>query len=329
METERSYGVFKMVEADVPPKVRQSMEKASKGIFDANISNGTSPYHERLANILRLSPQQQQKRIEAAAEILNPPSQTTTVPIQESSPNIDNHETPTPQVSTEGDVNETSLNNGTNNNSQPLENHSAQSSIPTQQKTDTEADQPNKVEEEKEVTETPQTSFQTSVKEDITNQVTTNQEPSKINPEVPNDTTKAIITKDQSNKTNPEPTPPISSEIIENDWDEEYDQTLSPQDEAEYQQYLEEYYNEPNNHDISDLNKVSEYQTIEVENEQPEIIDLNKVKTQSDAFLGDELANIEIDSNQVVDFPQNTQSIPSETIKPEPTPIINGEKKEP
>ena len=39
METERIYGVFTMIESDVPPNIRQWMEQASKGVFDANNSD--------------------------------------------------------------------------------------------------------------------------------------------------------------------------------------------------------------------------------------------------------------------------------------------------
>ncbi len=198
METERSYGVFKMVEADVPPKVRQSMEKAAKGVLDGNMSNGTSPYHERLASILPLSQQQQQKRIENSKSVF-----------QASLP---------PPLPTTKDINE--IPSRQENNKQNL---------------DSDLTKPNEVENKK--------------------------------------------------------------EIIENDWNEEYDQNISPEDEIEYQQYLEEYYNKCETQDISELNNVSEYQTIEVDNDDPESIDRNDIKSQTDALIAAQLANMTIEES--------------------------------
>ncbi|EHJ09330.1 hypothetical protein CWATWH0003_B238 [Crocosphaera watsonii WH 0003] len=66
LESERSYGVFTMIESDVPTNIRQWMEQASKGIFDANNSdeNALSSYHKKLISILPLSNNQQQERLQ-------------------------------------------------------------------------------------------------------------------------------------------------------------------------------------------------------------------------------------------------------------------------
>jgi hypothetical protein len=72
LETERSYGVFRMNEADVPPKIRQGMEQAGKGVFNANNSdeNALSPYHQRLLSILPLSAFQQQERLKNSKQFI-------------------------------------------------------------------------------------------------------------------------------------------------------------------------------------------------------------------------------------------------------------------
>ncbi|MGK7879407.1 MAG: hypothetical protein AB4060_04815, partial [Crocosphaera sp.] len=79
METERSYGVFTMIESDVPPNIRQWMEQASKGVFDANNSdkNALSPYHQRLISILPLSANQQQERLKNSEAVYQKVNQSS------------------------------------------------------------------------------------------------------------------------------------------------------------------------------------------------------------------------------------------------------------
>ncbi|WP_048753359.1 hypothetical protein, partial [Crocosphaera watsonii] len=90
LESERSYGVFTMIESDVPPNIRQWMEQASKGIFDANNSdeNALSSYHQRLISILPLSANQQQERLQNSKAVYH--TVETTKVDQRGSPPSDN-----------------------------------------------------------------------------------------------------------------------------------------------------------------------------------------------------------------------------------------------
>jgi hypothetical protein len=58
-ETERGYAVFRMVEGDVPPQVRQVMEQQCGEVLFANFTSmlDVSPYHQRLEQIAKLPPE--------------------------------------------------------------------------------------------------------------------------------------------------------------------------------------------------------------------------------------------------------------------------------
>ncbi|MCH2248086.1 MAG: hypothetical protein MK111_26260, partial [Crocosphaera sp.] len=79
LESERSYGVFTMIESDVPTNIRQWMEQASKGVFEANNSdeNALSPYHQRLTSILPLSAFQQQERLQNSEAVYQKVNQSS------------------------------------------------------------------------------------------------------------------------------------------------------------------------------------------------------------------------------------------------------------
>ena len=95
-----------MVEADVPPQIRQWMEKAANGIRDANSSddNSMSPYHQQLTNILPLSPLQQQERLKNSEPLYQTanqpslPSPTTDNTIHETNQNTDTNKSPSPPI---------------------------------------------------------------------------------------------------------------------------------------------------------------------------------------------------------------------------------------
>ncbi|MGB5769166.1 MAG: hypothetical protein WBM32_04745, partial [Crocosphaera sp.] len=95
LETERSYGVFTMIESDVSPQILQGMEKAAKGVLDANLDdkNSLSPYHQRLISILPLSPKQQQERLSNSEPVYQNFVQGNVIkPVSKEEDNTDNNQ---------------------------------------------------------------------------------------------------------------------------------------------------------------------------------------------------------------------------------------------
>ncbi|EAZ88882.1 hypothetical protein [Crocosphaera chwakensis] len=71
-ETQRSYGVFWVLESDVPKPIRQAMKDKLNQVYDANVSETpVSAYHEKLVSILPLPKKQQQERITNSQEVFS------------------------------------------------------------------------------------------------------------------------------------------------------------------------------------------------------------------------------------------------------------------
>ncbi len=91
-ETERSYGVFWVLESDVPQPIRQAMEEKLNQVYDAKLSakNPVSSYHEKLVSILPLPKKQQQERITNSqavfSETANLSSPSNTPPLHNKQP---------------------------------------------------------------------------------------------------------------------------------------------------------------------------------------------------------------------------------------------------
>ena len=73
LETERSYGVFWVLESNVPQQIRQAMEEKLNQVYDGKLSAKTpvSSYHEKLVSILPLPKKQQQERIVNSQAVFN------------------------------------------------------------------------------------------------------------------------------------------------------------------------------------------------------------------------------------------------------------------
>ncbi|MEA5536944.1 hypothetical protein VB691_23365, partial [Crocosphaera sp. XPORK-15E] len=82
LETERGYGVFWMVESDVPTATRNLIEQRTNGVYNNNLSeiSSVSPYQVKLTSIPPLSEKQRQERLDKNQGAFSQTIRSTEVP---------------------------------------------------------------------------------------------------------------------------------------------------------------------------------------------------------------------------------------------------------